>query len=147
MCSAGVARADATSGVSTSLQRLEGELRRAAPDDAARRLAGHTYTEARRVLDEARELVRLGRIDDARAKVRLVELRVRLVSVATDAARLEAMARDRERTGLRLREEARVARAAFEQAFERRIEIENAPPAVAASPGATAAPPPPDGEE
>ena len=80
------------------------------------------------MLAEAQELVRLGRIDDARSKVKLVELRVRLVGVAVDAARLEAMARVRERAALRLRDEARVARSAFEQAYERRVELEHAPP-------------------
>jgi len=134
---------DAGSGVNATLRRLEADLERAAPDDEARRLAAGTLVEARRVLAEAKELARLGRVDDARAKVRLVELRVRMVQVAVDTARLEAMARDRERTALRLREEARVARAAFEQAFERRVELENAasapapPPAPAVPNGAS----------
>jgi peptidoglycan DL-endopeptidase CwlO len=146
-----LARADATTGVGATLTRLEADLERAAPDDPARRFAGHTLTEARRVLAEAKELARLGRVDDARARLRLVELRVRLVSVAVDAARLEAMARERETTALRLREEARVARAAFEQAFERRVELEHAPSAGAPAsspPAATGRPAtPPDGEE
>jgi hypothetical protein len=128
--------------VAATLRRLETDLDRAAPDEPARRLAGGTLLEARRVLDEAKELARLGRIDDARSRVKLVELRVRLVRVAVDAARLEAMARERERTALRLREEARVARAAFEQAFERRVELEH----TAASPAPSATPPaPPSG--
>lgn len=126
--------ADGPSGVGATLTRLEGDLERAAPDEPTRRLAGHTLTEARRVLAEAKELARLGRTDDARAKVRLVELRVRLVAAAVDAGRLEGMARERERTALRLREEARVARAAFEQAYERRVELEQAPPPVAGGP-------------
>jgi hypothetical protein len=128
------ASADAGSGVTATLRRLEADLDHAAPDDDARRLAAGTLVEARRVLAEAKELARLGRIDDARAKVRLVELRVRLVRVAVDAARLESMARERERTALRLREEARIARAAFEQAFERRVELEHAASAPTAEP-------------
>lgn len=140
--------ADAGSGVTATLRRLEGDLERAAPDDAARRLAGGTLVEARRVLSEAKELARLGRVDEARARVHLVELRVQLVRVAVDAARLESSARERERTALRLREEARVARAAFEQAFERRVELENAasgpagaPPAETPAPAAAGAAP------
>lgn len=138
------ASADAGSGVTATLRRLEADLEQAAPDDTARRLAAGTLVEARRVLAEAKELARLGRIDDARAKVRLVELRVRLVRVAVDAARLESMARERERTALRLREEARIARAAFEQAFERRVELERAASSPA-SPAEPATPPLPNG--
>ena len=125
--------------VGATLSRLETELARAAPNDDARRLAGHHLTEARRVLLEAKELARLGRVDDARARLRLVELRVRLVSLSVDAARLERTARERERAALQLREEARVARAAFEQAYERRIELEHAPPPAPPAPNGAAA--------
>ncbi|MBI2898044.1 MAG: hypothetical protein HYY06_31110 [Deltaproteobacteria bacterium] len=123
-----LALADPPASVTDALARFEAELGRAAPDAAARSFAGHLFTDASRALAEARDLVRRGRTEIARASLPLLALRVRLVSLAVDAGRQQSMARERERRALTLLEEARVSRAAFEQAVERRIALEQAPP-------------------
>jgi hypothetical protein len=141
-----MARADAPANVGETLARLEVDLRRAAPDAPARALAGRALREAEKGLADAREQLARGHAEEARANLGLLELRVRLVALSVDSGRLQAMAREREQRALSVGEEARVARAAFEQAVERRLELEQAPAPYEeepAHPTATPAPPPP----
>lgn len=134
LLSPGLAVADPPANVADALTRLEADLGRAAPDAAARSLAGHFLGDASRAIAQAKDLVRRGKSELARPLLPLLALRVRLVSLAVDAGRLQSMARERERRALTLLEEARVSRAAFEQAVERRIALEQAPPSWAPEP-------------